>query len=396
MSPQRISILGSTGSVGCSTLAVVDHVNKAGAERKYEIDVLAAGRDSEKLAKQAIAHKAKLAVIADETKLDDLKARLTGYEIEVAGGASAVTAAASRPCHRLVAAIVGIAGLPSTLAALQAGSDVALANKESLICAAALLKQEAAKSGAKLVPMDSEHSAIFQVLEAHGGVEKLVLTASGGPFLGTPQDKLAQMSVAEARAHPKWSMGLKISIDSASMMNKALEVIEAAYLFDKTADQIDVVVHPESIIHSMVYYRDGSVLAQLGTPDMRTPIAYALSWPEKRLETKVERLDLAALSRLTFQNVDSVRFPAISLAKQALRAGGAAPLILNCANEAAVAAFIAGECRFTDISLIVEKTLERFSERGFEKYELLSFEEIAGLHDEGYEIARNLLDELQA
>lgn len=396
MSPQRISILGSTGSVGCSTLAVVDHVNKAGAGQKYEIDVLAAGRDSEKLAKQAIAHRAKLAVIADETKLDDLKARLTGYEIEVAGGALAVTAAASRPCHRLVAAIVGIAGLPSTLAALQAGNDVALANKESLICAAALLKQEAAKSGAKIVPMDSEHSAIFQVLEAHGGVEKLVLTASGGPFLETPQEQLAQMSVAEARAHPKWSMGLKISIDSASMMNKALEVIEAAYLFDKTADQIDVVVHPQSIIHSMVYYHDGSVLAQLGTPDMRTPIAYALAWPEKRLETKVERLDLAAISHLTFQNVDSVRFPAISIAKQALRAGGAAPLILNCANEAAVAAFIAGECRFTDISLIVEKTLERFSERGFDKYALLSFEEIAELHDEGYEIARNLLDELQA
>ncbi len=395
MTPKRISILGSTGSVGQSTLAVIDHVNQTNGEQCYEVEVLAAGQDSAKLAEQAIYYNAKLAVIADATKREDLKARLAGHKIEVAAGALAVAEAASRPCHRLVAAIVGIAGLPSTLAAVQAGNDVALANKESLICAAALLKQEAAKSGARIIPMDSEHSAIFQVLEADAGVEKLVLTASGGPFLDTPKEELAAMSVSQARAHPKWSMGLKISIDSASMMNKALEVIEAAYLFDKSADEIDVVIHPQSIIHSMVYYRDGSVLAQLGAPDMRAPIAYALSWPEKRLETQVERLDLAVLSQLTFQNVDFARFPAISLAKQALRAGGAAPLILNCANEAAVAAFIAGECRFTDISLIVEKAIERFSQHGFEKYALLSFEEIAGLHKQGYELARNLLGELQ-
>ena len=396
MTAKRISIFGSTGSVGCSTLAVIDHANRGGDAPEYEIDVLVAGQDSEALAAQAITFQAKLAVIADEARLEDLRHRLAGHEIDVAGGASAVIAAASRPCHRFVAAIVGIAGLPSTLAALQAGNDVALANKESLICAGALLKQEAAKAGAKIIPMDSEHSAIFQVFEADGGVEKLVLTASGGPFLDTPQDKLATMSVAEARAHPRWSMGLKISIDSASMMNKALEVIEAAYLFEKRADEIDVVVHPQSIIHSMVYYRDGSVLAQLGVPDMRTPIAYALAYPEQRLETQVERLDLAKLSRLTFENVDTARFPAISLAKQALKAGGAAPLILNCANEAAVAAFIAGECRFTDISLIVERTLERFSQRGFEKYALLSFEEIAQLHEEGYGLARNLLGDLRA
>jgi 1-deoxy-D-xylulose-5-phosphate reductoisomerase len=243
--------------------------------------------------------------------------------------------------------------------------------------------------------MDSEHSAIFQVLHDRDDVENLTLTASGGPFLNTPIEQLASMGVAQARAHPRWSMGLKISIDSATMMNKALEVIEAAYLFEKTADEIEVVVHPQSIIHSMVSYSDGSVLAQLGTPDMRTPIAYALAWPQQRVKTEVERLDLAALSRLDFQHVNNARFPAISYAKHALRAGGCAPLILNCANEAAVAAFIAGECRFTDISLIVEKAIERFSQHGFEKYALLSFEEIAGLHKQGYELARNLLGELQ-
>jgi len=293
-----------------------------------------------------------------------------------------------------VAAIVGIAGLPSTLAALEAGNDVALANKESLICAAALLKQVAARTGAKIVPMDSEHSAIFQVLQDRTDVESLVLTASGGPFLNTPKEELAAMGVAQARAHPKWEMGLKISIDSASMMNKALEVIEAGYLFNKTADEINVVVHPQSIIHSMVNYQAGSVLAQMGTPDMRTPIAYALSWPDGRIKTNVERLNLAAISRLDFEQVDNEKFPAISLAKQAMRAGGGAPLILNCANESAVAAFITGECRFIDISYIVNRTLELFSKRGFDTYALLSLEDILQLHDEGSELARNLLAEL--
>lgn len=389
MAVKPISIFGSTGSVGCSTLAVIAHANRD--EPIYDVNVLAAGRDSAALAQQAIQFGAKLAVIADESQLEDLRARLAGHPIAVAGGAQAVIEAAKRPCHRLVAAIVGIAGLPSTLAALEAGNDVALANKESLICASALLKQTAARTGAKIVPMDSEHSAIFQVFEDRGDIERLVLTASGGPFLNTPKDALGAMTVAQARAHPRWSMGLKISIDSATLMNKALEVIEAAYLFDKTADEIDVVVHPQSIIHSMVYYRDGSVLAQLGAPDMRAPIAFALSWPHKRIRTEVERLDLAALSRLDFKNVDHQKFPAISLAKQALRAGGCAPLILNCANEAAVAAFIAGECRFIDISYVVDKTLDLFSRRGFDEYALLSLEEISQLHAEGNKLARNLL-----
>ena len=396
MGAKKISILGSTGSVGCSTLAVIEHANALADAPVYEVEALAAGRDSAALAEQAIRVGARIAVIADETRLDDLRARLSGHAIEVAGGAEAITEAATRPCHRMVAAIVGIAGLPSTLAALQAGTDVALANKESLICAAALLQQEAARTGARIVPMDSEHSAIFQVFQDRKDVEKLVLTASGGPFLRTPKEKLAAMSVAEARAHPKWSMGLKISIDSASMMNKALEVIEAAYLFNKSAEEIDVVIHPQSIIHSMVCYQDGSILAQMGTPDMRTPIAYALSWPDARIETNVERLDLAEVSRLDFELVDNERFPAISLSKQALRAGGGAPLILNCANEEAVAAFIAGECRFIDISYIVDRTLDAFSQSGFGKYALLSLDEISNLHSEGRKIARNLLAECRA
>jgi len=396
MQAKAISILGSTGSVGTSTLDVIAFANAQAGERVYEIEALAAGQDVKTLAEQAITFEAKVAVIADETCLDELKYLLAGHPTEAAAGKDAVIEAATRPCHRMVAAIVGIAGLPSTLAALQAGNDVALANKESLICASALLKQEAAKTGARIVPMDSEHSAIFQVFEDRGDVETITLTASGGPFLHTPIDELANMSVAEARAHPRWSMGLKISIDSASMMNKALEVIEAAYLFDKTADEIDVLVHPESIIHSMVSYRDGSVLAQLGSPDMRTPIAYALSWPQQRLGTEVKRLDLVTLSRLTFETVDNERFPAISYAKQSLREGGCAPLILNCANEVAVAAFIASECRFIDISYVVGRVLEIFAKRGFGHTPPLSLEDVAHFDAEGTQLARNLLDERRA
>lgn len=389
---RTISVLGSTGSVGRSTLAVIREANAASEDGPvFDVDVLCAGQNAALLAEQAIEMRVRLAVIAESSALEELQARLAGHAIETACGADAIRDAAARPCHRLVAAIVGIAGLPSTLAAVRAGNDVALANKESLICAASLIKAEATRSGARIVPMDSEHSAIFQVLHDRGDVEKLTLTASGGPFLDTPLDQLGDMSVAQARAHPRWSMGLKISIDSATMMNKALEVIEAAYLFDKTADEIDVVVHPQSIIHSMVSYRDGSVLAQLGDPDMRTPVAYALSWPDTRLVTEVSRLDLAAVSRLDFRALDGLRFPAILLAKQALRAGGSAPLILNCANEAAVAAFILGECRFIDISSTVDKTLEFFSARGFGDTAPASLDEVSFLDAEGRKFARELL-----
>ncbi len=394
MSTKRISIFGSTGSVGQSTLAVIEHANARAPV--YEIDVLAAGSNVAELAEQAIAHRASLAVIADESKYEELTARLEGHGIAAAAGDTAQIEAAGRPVHRLVAAIVGVAGLPSTLAALQAGVSVALANKESLICAGDLMKLEARKSGADLIPMDSEHSAIFQVLHDRDDVEKLTLTASGGPFLNTSKADMAEMSVADARNHPRWSMGLKISIDSATMMNKALEVIEAAYLFNKTAEDIDVVVHPQSIIHSMVSYNDGSVLAQLGVPDMRTPIAYALAWPDQRIETEVKRLDLATISRLDFETVDSERFPAITLSKQSLTAGGSAPLILNVANEVAVSAFIASACRFTDISYIVEASLEEFSRRGFENASLLSLNGILQCQDEGECVAKSILNRLQA
>ena len=394
MSTKRISIFGSTGSIGQSTLAVIEHANARGPV--YEVDVLAAGSNVAELAEQAIAHRASLAVIADESKYGELAARLEGHGIAAAAGDTALIEAAGRPVHRLVAAIVGVAGLPSTLAALQAGVSVALANKESLICAGDLMKLEARKSGADLIPMDSEHSAIFQVLHDRDDVEKLTLTASGGPFLNTSKADMAGMSVADARNHPRWSMGLKISIDSATMMNKALEVIEAAYLFNKTAEDIDVVVHPQSIIHSMVSYNDGSVLAQLGVPDMRTPIAYALAWPDQRIETEVKRLDLATISRLDFETVDSERFPAITLSKQSLTAGGSAPLILNVANEVAVSAFIASACRFTDISYIVEASLEEFSRRGFENASLLSLNGILQCQDEGECVAKSILNRLQA
>lgn len=368
MSLKRVSVLGATGSVGQSTLSVIAHANAEaaaiGEDPIFSIDTLAAGRDIETLSAQAISSGAKLAIVADETKYSDLKDRLVGTGVEAAAGDAAIAEAAARPCERVVAAIVGVAGLRSTLAAVAAGNDVALANKESMVCAGQVLRQAAAMSGARIVPMDSEHSAIFQVLHGRDDLEKLIVTASGGPFLDTPVSELAGMTVEQAREHPRWSMGLKISIDSSTLMNKALEVIEAAYLFDVPGDQIDVVVHPQSIVHSLVAYRDGSVLAQLGEPDMRTPVAYALSWPDRRVQTAVSRLDLAALSRLDFQAVDHEKFPAISLAKQALSVGGTAPLILNCANEAAVAAFIVGKCGFLDISSVVRDTLEVMSHSG--------------------------------
>ncbi|MEM6410010.1 MAG: 1-deoxy-D-xylulose-5-phosphate reductoisomerase [Pseudomonadota bacterium] len=361
---RKVSIFGSTGSVGCSTLSVIEHCNALDDMPSFDVDVLAAGQDTETLAKQAIEFKASKAVIADEAGLEDLRFRLRDYDIEVAAGQSALVESAARPCDRLVAAIVGSAGVASTLAAVKAGNDVALANKESLISAGSLIISTADKHGARIVPMDSEHSAIFQVLSDRDSVEKLILTASGGPFRTVPLEKMRSMTVEDARNHPKWSMGLKISIDSATLFNKALEVMEAAYLFEMGPDEIDVVVHPQAIVHSLVAYTDGSVLAQLGEPDMRTPIAFALSWPDTRLKTDVKRLNLADIGRLEFEPVDYDRFPAISLAKRALAAGGATPLVLNSANEAAVAAFIAGECGFMDISSTVLETLEHFDTNG--------------------------------
>jgi 1-deoxy-D-xylulose-5-phosphate reductoisomerase len=358
--PRSLTIMGSTGSIGTSALSVVQHANSLSEAPVFSIDTLAAGSNASLLAEQAIAVGAKQAVIADEAKLAELKERLSGTGILSFGGAEAVKDAACRPVDRVLAAIVGIDGLASTYAAVEAGNSVALANKESMVCAGPLLKQLAKQKSVAIIPTDSEHNAMFQVMERREDVERLILTASGGPFRKTSMADLESVTPEKALAHPRWEMGRKISIDSSTLFNKGLELIEAAYLFDVPEDQIEVVIHPQSILHSAVAYRDGSVLAQMGMPDMRTPIAHALTWPERRQPAPVEALDLIALGRLEFEGLDSERFPAIELAREAIRLGGGAPTVLNCANEGAVAAFLAGQCRFLDISWVVEKALNRF------------------------------------
>ena len=351
---KRISIIGSTGSIGQSALSVVAYANTMGEGPRFEIEALTAQSSVDSLARQACRFGAKRAVIGDETLYGELKERLAGSGVEPAAGSAEIVAAASIPVDRVVAAIVGIAGLRSTYAALAAGNSVALANKESMVCAGPLLRKTAARTGAAIVPTDSEHNAMFQVMENPLDVDRLILTASGGPFLRTPLNRLKTVTPDEACAHPRWSMGRKISVDSASFMNKALELIEASFLFDVPESRIDVLVHPQSVIHSMVSYVDGSFLAQLGTPDMQTPIAHALTWPDRRVTTSVERLDLAAIARLDFEEVDDARFPAIRLAREALRDSNAALIAMNAANEIAVDAFLDGRCRFTDINQIVE------------------------------------------
>ena len=357
---RTLSILGSTGSIGTSALSVVAHANSVSRDPVFEIDTLAAGRNVELLIEQALAFRPNHVVIADAASGHRLADALAGTGMTTASGEAAVVAAAQRPVHRVLAAIVGIDGLPSTLAAVEAGNSVALANKESMVCAGALLKRKASEQDVKIVPTDSEHNAMFQVMERREDIERLILTASGGPFRGRTRTDLQDVGPENALAHPRWEMGQKISIDSATLFNKGLELIEASYLFDIPEDQIEVVVHPQSIVHSAVAYRDGSVLAQMGTPDMQTPIAHALSWPDRRQTTDVERLDLISLSQLDFEALDRKTFPAVDLARAALRAGDGAPIVLNCANEGAVAAFLAGQCRFLDISSIVETALERF------------------------------------
>ena len=357
---KAISIMGSTGSIGTSALSVIEHANGQSDHQAFEIEALVAGQNADLLIEQALRFRPKCVVIADPSRLEALKQALRGLDIEVRAGAEAVIEAAQRPVDRVLAAIVGIDGLPSTLAAVEAGNSIALANKESMVCAGPLLKRLAQEKGVKIVPTDSEHNAMFQVMERREDIERIFLTASGGPFRQTSLADLETVNRKHALAHPKWEMGEKISIDSATLFNKGLELIEASFLFDIPEDRIDVVVHPQSIVHSAIAYRDGSVLAQMGVPDMRTPIAHALSWPDRREPTAVERLDLIALGQLDFEALDSVRFPSVDLCRRALRTGGGAPIVLNCANEGAVAAFLAGQCRFLDISWIVESALEAF------------------------------------
>jgi len=358
---RSVSILGATGSIGRSTMALME----AAEPGAFRIEALVANRDVETLAAQARRVRARFAAVADPDAWPALKAALGGTGIELAAGPEAVVEAASRPADWTMAAIVGAAGLRSTLAALARGGTLALANKESLVCAADLVMATARRAGATLLPVDSEHNAVFQCLAGcdGGGVEKVVLTASGGPFRDWPIERMARVTPEQALKHPTWSMGAKISIDSATMMNKGLEVIEAARLFALPAERIEVLVHPQSAVHGMVQYADGSLLAQLGSPDMRTPIAHALAWP-RRMTAEIPRLDLAALARLDFFAPDPARFPALRLAREALLAGGGAPTILNAANEVAVALFLERRIGFLDIAAVVEETLARLPAAG--------------------------------
>jgi 1-deoxy-D-xylulose-5-phosphate reductoisomerase len=360
LSARRIVVLGSTGSVGVSTLDLLD---QAGAE--VEILALVAGRNVEKLAEQALRWRPKVAVVSDESCHAALIERLAGSGIATAAGEAAVVEAAAMGAEWVMSAIVGAAGLAPTLAAARTGAVIALANKESLVCAGPALLAIAAAAGGSVIPVDSEHSAIFQVLQpaCAARVSRLILTASGGPFRTWSLPAMQLATPAQAVAHPNWSMGPKISVDSATMMNKGLEMIEASYLFGVGPEKVDVLVHPQSVVHSLVEYEDGSTLAQLGPPDMRTPIACAFSWPD-RLPWPAPRLDLAAIRELTFEAPDLDRFPAISIARHALTVGGGAPAAMNAANEVAVAAFLDRRIGFLDIATMVVETMEMMNAVG--------------------------------
>jgi 1-deoxy-D-xylulose-5-phosphate reductoisomerase len=359
---ETLVILGATGSIGLSTLDVV-----ARHPQRYRVFALTANSRVEELAEQAILLRPRYAVIGNEALAATLRALLAAKgvtETEVLVGEQGLLQVASHPdVDTVMAAIVGAAGLMPTLSAVEAGKKVLLANKEALVMAGHLFMQAVSDSGATLLPIDSEHNAIFQCMPQgcgaglhRQGVRRILLTGSGGPFRTTPLEQLPEVSAEQACAHPNWSMGQKISVDSATMMNKGLELIEACWLFDCTPDKVDIVVHPQSVIHSMVEYVDGSVLAQLGNPDMRTPIAHALAWPE-RIDSGVASLDIIATARLDFEAPDYQRFPCLRLAVEAIRRGGTAMAVLNAANEVAVAAFLAGEVRFTDIAKIIEHAL---------------------------------------
>ena len=357
MTPRTLSIFGATGSVGTSTLDLVAREGEA-----FRVLALTANGDASALAQAALRHGAQVAVIADESKYAELRDALAGSGVEAAAGARALIDAARLGADWTMAAIVGCAGLEPTLAALEGGKTVALANKESLVSAGALMMAAAHRSGATLLPVDSEHNAIFQCLAGSSidDVARIILTASGGPFRTMSRTDMGQVTPAQAVKHPNWSMGAKISVDSATMMNKGLELIEAGHLFPIGLDRIEILVHPQSVVHSLVEYRDCSTLAQLGSPDMRIPIAHALAWPQ-RMATPCKPLNLAEIGRLEFEVPDEERFPALRLARQAGEEGGVLPAILNAANEVAVAAFLEGRIGFLDISAIVEACLSGYS-----------------------------------
>ncbi len=379
--PRRITILGSTGSIGESTLDLV-----ARQPEHFAIEALTAYRNVELLIGQARKTGARLAAIGDPALYDALKDGLAGTGVEAAAGREAIAEAAARPVDWVMAGIVGAAGLEPTLQAVRQGTIVALANKESLVCAGDFVQAEVERSGATLLPVDSEHNAIFQVFDFDQPerVARIVLTASGGPFLNWTRERMAAATPAEAVAHPNWDMGAKISVDSATLMNKGLEVIEAWHLFPVEKEQIAVVVHPQSVVHSMVDYVDGSTLAQMGTPDMRTPISYAMAWPN-RMESPSASLDLLASGPLTFEAPDLDRFPALALSRAALNTGGAAPAVLNAANEVAVAAFLDGRIAFLEIAETVEETLSRGPQHA-----ICSIGDVLGVDRAARRIAREL------
>jgi 1-deoxy-D-xylulose-5-phosphate reductoisomerase len=389
--PRSVTILGATGSIGASTIDLLKRNPKG-----YRVEAVGANRNGRALARIARELGARFAAVADATAYAELKEELAGSGIEAAAGPGAMIEAARRPADWVMAAIAGASGLEPTLAAVERGGTVALANKECLVCAGALFMRRAAQKGTTVLPVDSEHNALFQALGAgrREDVVRLMLTASGGPFRIWPLDAIRAATPAQALKHPNWSMGPKVTIDSATLMNKGLELIEAHHLFAMEPDRIDVVVHPQSIVHGLVEFRDGSVVAQLGPPDMRTPIAHCLAWPV-RMEGAGSRLDLARIATLTFEAPDVVRFPALALARRALEAGGGAPTVLNAANEVAVAEFIAERLPFLGIPALVEATLEAAHREGTLR-EPASVEDALAIDHIARSRARSLLPEIAA
>ena len=389
--PRTVTLLGATGSIGSSTIDLLRQ--EAG---RYQVEEVTADRNAAALARLARELGARFAVVADPAAYGELKAELSGSNIEVAAGPEAIVEAAQRPADWVMAAITGAASLKPTLAAAERGASVALANKECLVCAGALFMRKAAAAGATVLPVDSEHNAIFQALGAgpREDVRRIVLTASGGPFRTWSLESIRKVTVEQALKHPTWSMGPKVTIDSATLMNKGLELIEAHHLFGLAPDELDVVVHPQSVVHGLVEFRDGSVVAQLGSPDMRIPIAHCLAWPA-RMGTPAARLDLARLATLSFEEPDQVRFPALALARKALAAGGAAPTVLNAANEIAVREFVGRRLGFCSIPALVEATLEA-AERQGSMAEPQSIEDALAIDQGARKLAISLLPEIAA
>jgi 1-deoxy-D-xylulose-5-phosphate reductoisomerase len=386
---RSVTILGATGSIGAST---IDLINREPG--RYRVEALSARRNAAALAKIAREVGARLAVVADAAVYRELKEALSGSGIEAAAGEGALIEAAQRPADWVMAAISGAVGLKPTLAAIERGATVALANKECLVCAGSLFMRRAARAGATVLPVDSEHNAIFQALGAgpREAVKRVILTASGGPFRTWSLAAIKAATPEQALRHPNWSMGPKVTVDSASLMNKGLELIEAHHLFALAPHEIDVLVHPQSVVHGMVEFRDGSVVAQLGAPDMRIPIAHCLAWPQ-RIDGPAPRLDLARVRELTFEDVDIVRFPALGLARRAMETGGAAPTVLNAADEVAVAEFIAGRIPFPAIAALVEATLDAAAGRGL-LAEPTAIEAALAVDHDARHLARALLPEI--